>query len=497
MINPPPDANDADANSRQTQEQRADATLARLEAALHDADIGTWFFDTVNDRVEADRNMARFFSVTEAEANGGPLASYLRPIYPDDLERVTQAISHSITTGRRYDTEFRLVRPDGEWFWIAARGKVSLDAAGRPVSMSGVVIDVTAKRMAEAGEREARTQAQRERLLLDAVLDAIPAGVIIADAQGKIVRFNTAFEQIWGGSVMAPDVAGYGEYVGYWHDSGERVQAEEWAMARALRGETCPGDIVEIETFDGRGRRIILNCAAPVRDAEGRIIAGVVAEMDITEQVRAEDALRANQTHIETLNARLLRSMRETHHRVKNNLQVIAALVEIQDEEAFSPALQRIKNHARALASIHDMLTQQVKEGDELTHISTADIMARLLPALEQVSGGRAFHSDIQDFAFDIQKAGSLALLVNECVSNAIKHSKGNVYITLACAGDTATLTIRDDGEGFAPDFDPRTAANTGLELIDSAARWDLRGDVRFANAPTGGGCVVCTFPIL
>ena len=67
--------------------------------------------------------------------------------------------------------------------------------------------------------------------------------------------------------------------------------------------------------------------------------------MDITDQVRAEEALRANQTHIETLNARLLRSMRETHHRVKNNLQVIAALVEIQDEDARNPAMQRIKHH--------------------------------------------------------------------------------------------------------------------------------------------------------
>lgn len=81
-------------------------------------------------------------------------------------------------------------------------------------------------------------------------------------------------------------------------------------------------------------------------------------------------------------------------------------------------------------------------------------------------------------------------------MSNAIKHSKGSVYITLAVVEERANLTIRDDGEGFPPTFDPRTDANTGLELIDSVARWDLRGDVRFENAPDGGGCVVCTFPI-
>ena len=223
---------------------------------------------------------------------------------------------------------------------------------------------------------------------------------------------------------------------------------------------------------------------------------GVVAEIDITEQIQAEEALRAHQTHIETLNARLLRSMQETHHRVKNNLQVIAALVEVQDEYARNPAMQRIKSHARALASIHDMLTYQVKQGREGTQIPVADVLARLVPSLEAVSGGRKIRTEVEDFSIDIQKAASLSLLVNECISNAIKHSKGNVELILKVVDEQAHLSICDDGDGFPSDFDPRKAANTGLELIESVARWDLRGDVRFENLPQGGGCVICTFPI-
>ena len=485
-----------DLSERETQKRQLEATQTRLETTLDVADIGTWFFDLVHNRVDADRNMVRFYSLSPEEAKGGPLESYLRAIHPEDLERVKAALGDSMTKGTRFDIEYRLVRPNGEVFWIAARGNAKLDAEGKPVSMSGMVMDITDKRAAETSFAEARALAQRERLLLDAVLDSMPTGVIIADAQGKILRYNKAFEQIWGGAVMSADVAGYKEYVGYWHDSGKRIEAEEWTMVRALRGEYCAGDVVEIETFDGRGRRVILNCAAPVYDTEGHIIGGVVAETDITEQVRAEEALRRNQAHIETLNARLLRSMRETHHRVKNNLQVVAALVEIQDELALSPALQRIKRHATALASIHDMLTHQVKENAELTQISAADVMARLVPSLQQVSGGRAIRAEIENFPIDIQKAASLALLVNECVSNAIKHSKGSVDISLRVVEDRAYLTICDDGDGFPSNFDPRKAANTGLELIDSAARWDLRGDARFENAPNGGGCVVCTFPI-
>jgi PAS domain S-box-containing protein len=485
-----------DLSERQAQERRIEEAHTRLETALDVGDIGTWHYDIVQDRVYADHNLARFFSVSPEEANGGPLENFRRSIHPDDAERVTNAILDSVANGTRYDIEYRLIRSDGEYFWINSRGKAQRDAVGKPITLSGVAIDITAKHAAETSFAEARAQARRERLLLNAVLDALPTGVVIADEQGKILRFNRAFEQIWGGAIMLTEVAAYGEYVGYWHDSGELIKAEEWTMARALRGETCPGDVIEVQPFDGSERRVILTSAAPIRDTESRIVGGVVAMTDITEQVRVEESLRNHQTHIETLNARLLRSLRETHHRVKNNLQVIAALVEVQDEYALTPALQRIKHHAHALASIHDMLTQQVKEDAELTQVPVADVMARLVPSLEHVSGGRKITTDVENFLIDIQKAASLALLVNECVSNAIKHSSGSIDISLRIVEGRAYLTICDDGTGFPPDFDPRIAANTGLELIDSAARWDLRGDVRFENAPAGGGCVVCTFPI-
>ena len=119
-----------------------------------------------------------------------------------------------LSTGNPYDIEYRVVSADGEVRWITARGKARLNAEGKPISMSGVVMDITEKVAAEAAFAEARKLAQRERLLLNAVLDALPTGVIIADEQGKIVRYNQAFEQIWGGAIMAADVAGYGEYVG-------------------------------------------------------------------------------------------------------------------------------------------------------------------------------------------------------------------------------------------------------------------------------------------
>ena len=201
----------------------------------------------------------------------------------------------------------------------------------------------------------------------------------------------------------------------------------------------------------------------------------------------------------ESLNVRLQRAMQESHHRIKNNLQVVSALVEIQMDDVGTTdgedPLRRINQHINALATIHDLLTQQVMNNADGDHLSTQVMLARLIPMLQATSGGRSITMAIADIQLPTEKAAALSLLVSECISNAVKHSKGDVAVTLRVEGDNACLEVCDNGSGFAPDFDWRTAAHTGLALIDSTARHDLRGSVRYDNH-AGGGRVTTTFPI-
>lgn len=200
----------------------------------------------------------------------------------------------------------------------------------------------------------------------------------------------------------------------------------------------------------------------------------------------------------ELMNARLRRAMQESHHRIKNNLQVITALVEMQLGAAGETAaeyLRRLHQHIRILASIHDLLTQQAKNTDKVDYIGTQAVLGKLLPMLQQTSGGKRLTTEIADVLLPVDKAASLCLLISECVSNAIKHGKKEIEITFRAEDNRARLEICDDGDGFAPDFDPRKAARTGLSLIDSTARIDLRGEVRYENHSEGGR-VAITFPL-
>ena len=90
----------------------------------------------------------------------------------------------------------------------------------------------------------------------------------------------------------------------------------------------------------------------------------------------------------------------------------------------------------------------------------------------------------------------SLAVLINELVTNAVKHGGHRVELTLGLREGKMTLAVCDDGPGFTEAFHPKTAAHFGLELVESVGRVDLGGQTSYTNRPEGGACVQVTFPL-
>jgi diguanylate cyclase (GGDEF)-like protein/PAS domain S-box-containing protein len=165
--------------------------------------------------------------------------------------------------------------------------------------------DITEQKRAEEDLRrserqalEAARQAEAERRRLNAVLEAAPVGIVVADANGVLVQANPANRSLWGENhPLSKSADEYRDWKGWWADGterhGRRVEPHEWTLARVLRGEGAQGDIIEIESFETPPvHRIILNSAAPIKDGDGRVIGGVVALMDITDRIRAEASQR-------------------------------------------------------------------------------------------------------------------------------------------------------------------------------------------------------------
>jgi PAS domain S-box-containing protein len=119
------------------------------------------------------------------------------------------------------------------------------------------------------------------------VLETLPVGVWLTNDQGRIVYGNPAGRKIWGGAryVSIPE---YAEYKGWWPETGERIAAEEWALARALRtGQQFVDEVIDIEAFDGI-RKTIINSAVPLKNSVGKVVGAMVVNEDISAIKRME-----------------------------------------------------------------------------------------------------------------------------------------------------------------------------------------------------------------
>lgn len=135
---------------------------------------------------------------------------------------------------------------------------------------------------------------------LQNICDTLPVGIFILDKQGTIVHINPAAKKIWGG---AKDVgpSQFGEYKGWWVSSGKRIEAGQWAAARAIAtGAASINEEIEIETFTGE-RKFILNSALPLKDADGNISGGIIVNEDITERKRSEQECAMHREILERL----------------------------------------------------------------------------------------------------------------------------------------------------------------------------------------------------
>ena len=295
----------------QARQEQAE-TVARLQFILDTTQVGYWELDLATGRARTSLSHNRCFGYAEPVAEWG-IEIFLRHVHAEDRARVQSTLEQALARRRSLAQTFRVVWPDGSVHWLSAHADVYRDGDGPPRRLLGSVRDVTEQKKADAQIKAASQRALRmaqaaetQRARLDALLEAAPVGIAYADASGALVLVNAANRALWGEHPLSSHVSEYGEWKGWWADSsarhGQRIQPGEWGLARALAGEDVPGDLIEIEPFDALGtRKAVLLRASPVRDPDGGITGAVVAQMDITDRVRAEAALRESEGRLRTI----------------------------------------------------------------------------------------------------------------------------------------------------------------------------------------------------
>ncbi len=226
---------------------------------------------------------------------------------------------------------------------------------------------------------------------------------------------------------------------------------------------------VTVEYEDPVGKGSYLLTFNPLK--RGQAVFGVVVFCkDITEFKQAQQTIRASLEEKEAL-------LKEIHHRVKNNLQIISSLLSLQsnkiDNSVVQDALLDTQNRLLSMALIHESLYVSGNFASVDFAAYLKQLCRKLCRTLVDQPGKIQLHLDLAPVHLGIDQAIPCGLIVNELVSNAFKHGfpderSGEVRIELVAPNDgrECSLRVTDNGVGLPPDFDPKNPTSLGLELV-------------------------------
>jgi PAS domain S-box-containing protein len=391
-----------------------------------------------------------------------------------DFLKVVIAPEHRDAMREKYRMHLRQdgLTPD-EHVVIAKNGKripvilsTSLIRYGGENAILGTLTDIS---MLKRSEEALKKSEEKYRELVENINDVI----FSTDKNGVITFISPAVERILGFS--QGDVVGkpFTDFI--FGEDLERIRA---AFSTTLAGELSPSEY-RMKTRNGDFRWVRTSSRPVLMDGTPSGLSGVL--MDINEQKLADQKIEASLKEKVVL-------LKEIHHRVKNNLQIIHSLLNMQSRKLKDPvalgAIRESQNRVRTMALIHERLYMS----SNLSEIDFREYITQLLHELYSSYGADPDRIrpelELGDVKLDVDAAIPCGLIVNELISNSLKHGfpgdrRGEILVRVETAGDgTIHLEVGDTGAGLPEGLDFRKTETLGLQLVCTLVD-QLRGTIR------------------
>ena len=320
--------------------------------------------------------------------------------------------------------------------------------------------------------------------LLDSFFSLIPVGAAIADADDCVIFLNREFTNITGYRIE--DVNTPEKWLNSLYPDLE-YREEVYKLWKDDKHDPSTQRLIHVHCKNGEYKNVEFRVAF---SSDGTSLLSIV---DLTSRVANEKRIRDSLKEKEVL-------LREIHHRVKNNLQIVSSLLSMQqqrtDDFSASQILLESKQRLFTMAMIHE----ELYNNQDLSGIDLAKYLPRLIGKLFTGMGRnrRIRHEEqIESVRLPLDIAIPCGLIVNELITNTLKHafegeSLGLVQTTVKMENDIIVLKIKDDGCGFPDGFKPQESDTLGMQLISALAN-QLEAELHWYN--DNGGIVVLEVP--
>jgi len=405
---------------------------------------------------DCNQGALRLFKCSKEQIVGKTPADFSPPAQPDGKDSrttINEALAKALggesalftwkyrtTQGTEFDAEvsFTRIELDGE------------------MAVQAIIRDITERKRAEDAIRQSE---QKYRILSESSPDAI----FIVDGTHRILYANMlastllgeGLRDVIGGGKGGPEQQGKPDLIQHVLASGQIVKREDKLLSR-------------------NGRTVWLDSTfMPMYEEGGAAYAVLGVAHDITDRKAMETQIASSLSEKEYL-------LKEIHHRVKNNLQVISSLLSMQARQTVDPkvkdTLTDSQNRVKSIALVHEKLYQsrsldRIEYGDYLTKIVTY-----LLESFNVNPAQVSWKANAKDVYVSIDQAVPCSLIINEMITNSLKYAfpqgrKGEITISFTLEDHNYILDYRDNGVGVPPGANLERAGSLGMQLINGLTR--------------------------
>lgn len=358
--------------------------------------------------------------------------------------------------GEVHDVVFDMMHKKGERITVSFDGRIGYDEDGKFKQTHCIFQDITEQKKAE-------NALMKSEQYYKTIFENTGTATIIVEADTKVSLVNAEFVNLYGkdkeyieGRMKWPQFVSK-DYI---------PMMKEYHATRRINPDAVPRNY-EFDFIDSKGR--VKNIFTTIAIIPGTS-KSLVSLLDVTEKRSAEKNLKASLHDKELL-------LREIHHRVKNNLQIISSLLNLQsryieDEDALD-VFTESQNRVKSMAIIHEKLykSKTMSRIDFEEYIT--DLTDSLFYSYHVNPSKIALVKEIDKIFFDVDTAIPCGLIINELITNCLKHAfpgdtKGTITIEHLKVGEDYLLSVSDNGVGFPEEIDFQNTESLGLQLVNN-----------------------------